>query len=87
MPGWEPPGPAPGYIPWDDAAPHLAEHPLYVIELNDERLQEYVLLPVLRGDGWTIGYRVVGQRTEEGAIVPWVDPEMWTQIQDQVVLP
>ncbi|MBN1178047.1 MAG: DUF2723 domain-containing protein, partial [Anaerolineae bacterium] len=72
VPGWEPPGPTPGYLPWDEAAPHLAEHPLYVIELNDERLREYALLPVLRGDGWPIGYRVVGHRAPDGSVTPWV---------------
>jgi hypothetical protein len=87
LPGLDPPGPAPGYLRWEEAAPHLDEHPLYAIELNDERLEEYVLLPIVRGDGWPVGYRIVGQRTAEGAIIPWITTEQWEQIEDQILLP
>jgi len=87
LPEYDPPGPPPGYLRWDDAEPHLDEHPLYAIELNDERLHEYVLLPVLRADGWPIGYRVVGRRTADGEVEPWVEPEEWKEIQDQLLWP
>jgi hypothetical protein len=87
LPGLDPPGPPPGYLRWEEAEPHLAEHPLYVIDLHDERLQEYVLLPILRGDGWTIGYRVVGQRNADGTVTPWVSPEEWAEIEGQVIFP
>ena len=56
---YDPPGPAPGYITRKEAEPHLREHPVYVIELNDERVQRYALLPILRYDGWVIGYCIV----------------------------
>jgi len=87
LPGLDPPGPPPGYLRWEEAEPHLAEHPLYVIELKDDRLRNYVLLPVVRGDGWPVGYRVVGQRIAEGKVVPWVGPEEWERIQDLVLYP
>jgi hypothetical protein len=85
-PGLDPPGPPPGYLRWDDAAPHLSEHAVYVIELNDERLHEYALWPITRGDGWPIGYRIVGQRTDEG-VTPWVSPQRWAEIESQILLP
>ncbi len=87
VPGGEfdPPGPPPGYITWKEAEPHLREHPVYVIELNDERVQRYALLPIHRYDGWTIGYRIVGERTVSG-VEPWVSPETWEAIQDSVLL-
>lgn len=87
LPGLGAPGPPPGYLRWEEAEPHLAEHPLYVIELNDERLHDYALLPVLRDDGWTVGYRVVGRRTADGEIQPWISPQGWYQIQDQILWP
>jgi len=87
LPRLEPPGPPPGYLRWEEAEPHLGEHPLYVIELNDDRLHNYVLLPVLRDDGWPIGYRVVGRRTGEGGVEPWVGPEEWARIQDRLLWP
>ncbi|HEC36311.1 MAG TPA: DUF2723 domain-containing protein [Anaerolineae bacterium] len=87
LPGLDPPGPPPGYLRWEEAEPHLAEHPLYVIELDDERLRNYVLLPVLRNDGWPLGYRVVGGRAADGGVEPWVSPEEWVQIQDRLLWP
>ncbi len=87
LPGLEPPGPPPGYLRWEEAEPHLAAHPLYVIELNDERLHDYALLPILRDDGWIIGYRIIGQRTADGEVVPWVEAEEWSRIQGRVILP
>ena len=89
LPGgeFEPPGPPPGYITWAEAKPHLEEHPVYVIERDDERLTQYVLHPIRRSyDDWVIGYRIVGERTEAG-IEPWVAPERWDAIQDDVILP
>lgn len=85
-PGLDPPGPPPGYLRWGEAAPYLSEHAVYVIELQDERLGDYALLPIWRGDGWIIGYRIVGERTAEG-VRPWVSPEHWAEIEGQVVLP
>ncbi len=88
VPGGEfdPPGPPPGYITWKEAEPHLREHPVYLIELNDERVHRYVLLPVRRYDDWIIGYRIVGERTAQG-IEPWVDEETWADIQDEIIMP
>lgn len=86
LPGLDPPGPSPGYLRWEEAAPHLSEHPLYVVELDDERLEDYALLPVERDDGWVIGYRVVGQQTPEG-IIPWVADAEWQAIQEYLILP
>jgi len=87
LPGLDPPGPPPGYLRWGEAAPHLAEHPLYVIDLNDDRLGRFVLLPVSRADGWVIGYRVVGQHAANGEPTPWVDPQEWERIRDLVIFP
>jgi hypothetical protein len=86
LPGYDPPGPAPGYLRWEDAAPQLSDHPVYVIELNDDRLRDYALLPILRSDGWTIGYRIVGQRTAEG-VRPWISAERWAEIEGQLLMP
>ncbi len=87
LPGgeFEPPGPAPGYITWAEAEPHLRDHPVYLIELNDERVYRYALQPLHIGDGWALGYRVVGERTEQG-ITPWVSADTWAAIQDDVLL-
>jgi hypothetical protein len=85
-PGLDPPGPPPGYLRWDDAKPHLAEHAVYFIELNDERVHQYALLPLLRYDDLVLGYRVVGERTDEG-VTPWVSPERWAEIEAQVIQP
>lgn len=82
---FEPPGPPPGYITWTAARDHLAEHPTYAIELNDERLQRYALLPLRRYDDWVLGYRLVGVRTEDG-VEPWVDAATWATIQDEILL-
>ena len=87
LPGLDPPGPQPGYLDWEEAEPHLSEHPLYVIELNDDRLKEYILLPILRYDDWPLGYRVVGQRLPGEDVILWVDAEEWAEIQDQVIYP
>jgi hypothetical protein len=87
LPEYDPPGPPPGYIPWEEAVPHLSEQPLYVIDLNDERLSAFALLPVLRYDDWPIGYRVVGRRLDNGEIEPWVSAEEWTEIEARVILP
>ena len=65
---------------------HLREHPVYLIELNDPRVANWVLLPILRDDGWTIGYRVVGERSADG-VIPWVSSDVWATIKDDVVMP
>ena len=87
LPGGEfdPPGPAPGYITWQAAEPYLREHPVYLIELNDERVYRYVLLPLHRGDGWPLGYRIVGERTGDG-LTPWVSAADWAAMRDDVLL-
>jgi hypothetical protein len=87
LPGLNPPGPPPGYLRWEEAEPHLGEQPLYVIELNDDRLSRFALLPIERGDGWVIGYRVVGERAADGQIIPWVDPQRWEAIQERLIYP
>jgi len=87
LPGLDPPGPPPGYLRWEEAEPHLGERPLYVIELDDDRLHGYALLPVLRGDGWPVGYRVVGEQAPNGEVLPWVGPGEWAEIRDKVILP
>lgn len=81
-----PPGPPPGYLLYESVQAELADHPLYAIELNDERLHQYALLPLVRDDGWTIGYQIVGERSEDG-IVPWVSAERWAEIEFEVILP
>lgn len=81
-----PPGPPPGYLRYNDVQPQLAQHPVYLIELNDARVQQWALLPLKRPDGWTIGYRVVGERTADG-VRPWLPPAEWALIEDQVILP
>jgi len=88
LPGGEfdPPGPAPGYITWQAAEAHLREQPVYLIELNDERVSRYALLPLHRGDGWALGYRIVGERTDAG-IVPWVSATEWAAMQNEVLSP
>ena len=83
---FDPPGPAPYYLPWVDAEPHLRDHAVYLIELNDPRVAGWALVPVRRYDGWIIGYRVVGERTADG-IDPWVDAATWAELADQVVSP
>lgn len=87
LPGLDPPGPPPGYLRWEEAEPQLAEYPLYVIELNDDRLKGFALAPVRRGDGWTVGYRVVGRRVDGQGVTPWVSPEEWERVEDQLILP
>lgn len=88
LPGgaFDPPGPAPGYIIWAEAEPHLREHPVYLIELNDERVYRYALQPLHRGDGWALAYRIVAERTATG-LVPWVGAQEWEAIKDDVLLP
>ncbi len=83
---FEPPGPAPYYLTWQEAEPVLSEHPVYLIELNDPRVDRWALLPIRRYDDWIIGYRVVGERIGE-EIVPWVDAALWEEMQDEVMLP
>lgn len=83
---FDPPGPEPYYRTWEASKDELSQHPIYLIELNDPRVKRWALLPIKRGDGWVIGYQVVGERTEDG-IVPWVSPEQWEAIRDRVVTP
>jgi hypothetical protein len=87
LPGLKPPGPPPGYLSWEAAEPHLGKQPLYVIELNDDRLAQFVLLPIERGDGWTIGYRVVGERAANGEVIPWVTPQEWDTLHERFIYP
>lgn len=83
---FEPPGPEPYYLTWEEAKGHLREHPVYLIELNDPRVRDWVLQPIRRYDGWTIGYRVVGERTADG-VIPWVGPDVWSRIEGDLVMP
>ncbi len=86
LPGLDTPGPPPGYLRWEAAAAELADHPVYVVELNDERLADYALLPLTRADGWTVGYRIVAERTATG-IIPWVSDSAWNEMADAVIFP
>lgn len=85
-PGIVTPGPEPGYIHWDDAQDGLREHPVYVVELADERLQQYALWPVVRDDGWPVGWQIVGEVTESG-VDPWISAERFAEIEDDLILP
>lgn len=84
---FDPPGPPPYYLTWEAAKDHLQEHPVYLIELNDERVKDWALAPIRRYDGWVIGYRVVGARTPEGEIEPWVDAATWEAVKGDLVIP
>ena len=83
---FDPPGPAPYYLTWAQAKDHLREHPVYLIELRDPRVKDWVLQPLYRYDDWTIGYRVVGERTATG-VIPWVSADVWNQIKGDVIMP
>ncbi len=83
---FDPPGPAPYYLTWAQAKDHLQEHPVYLIELRDPRVKDWVLQPLYRYDGWTIGYRVVGKRTATG-VIPWVSADMWSRIKGDLIMP
>ncbi len=83
---FDPPGPEPYYKTWAAAQPELANHPVYLIELNDPRVADWVLQPLRRYDDWIIGYRVVGNR-EGDRITPWVDDDVWQVIQGDLILP
>ncbi len=85
-PGLDTPGPAPDYHRWEDAEPELAQHPVYAIERNDERMIRYVLLPILREDGSTLGYQVVGERDGE-TVTRWVSDARWAEIEPLLVFP
>lgn len=85
-PGLITPGPEPGYIHWDDARDRLREQPVYVVELNDERLQQYALWPVVRDDGWPVGWQIVGERSADGLDL-WISAEKYAEIEDEVILP
>ncbi len=85
-PGLDPPGPPPGYVRWEEAAPQLQERPVYVVELRDPRLTHYALWPITRADGWPVGYQIVGERSAEG-LTPWVSPTRWAEIENQLILP
>ena len=82
----DPPGPAPGYVRWDEVQDQLSQRPVYVIELNDDRIGRFALLPLTRADGWTIGYRVVGERNGED-VTPWISAEAWAAVEDQIIYP
>jgi hypothetical protein len=84
---FEPPGPPPYYLTWEVAKDQLREHPIYLIELNDERVKDWALAPVRRYDDWVIGYRVVGARTSDGEIEPWVDATTWETVKGDLILP
>ncbi|MFQ5420365.1 MAG: hypothetical protein ACE5EY_08375, partial [Anaerolineae bacterium] len=86
LPGLDTPGPEPGYLRWEEAADNLASHPVYVVDLHDERLAGYALLPLTRADGWTIGYRIVGQKSGDD-VTPWVPDSAWHEMADRVIYP
>ncbi len=80
------PGPPPGYLSWEGAEANLADHPLYALELNDDRLQEYGLLPLQDENGWPVGYQIVGKQTTNGFTV-WIDDARFAEIKNQLILP
>ncbi|VAW43118.1 hypothetical protein MNBD_CHLOROFLEXI01-2573, partial [hydrothermal vent metagenome] len=80
------PGPQPGYLAWEEAKADLANQPLYVLERDDDRLAEYILLPLFNEDGWPVGYQIVGQQTAD-TITPWIPAERFAEIEDQLIFP
>lgn len=79
-----PPGPPPGYVRWEDAVATLADAPVYAIELDDPRLAGYALLPILRDDGWPVGYRLVGHQTDAGPEI-WLPAAEWEVVEEQII--
>lgn len=86
LPDLDTPGPAPGYLRWEVAAKEFGNYPVYVLELKDERLSNYGLLPLMRADGWTIGYQIVAEKNEAG-VIPWVSASVWNEIVETVIFP
>lgn len=82
----DPPGPAPGYVRWVAVQDQLRARPVYLIELNDDRIGRFALFPIVREDGWTIGYRVVGERVGE-TVEKWISAEEWAAIESQIIYP
>lgn len=80
------PGPEMGYLSWEKAEADLANHPLYVLELNDDRLQGYALLPLLNESGWTVGYQIVGEKTAIST-TPYIAADRFAEIEEQLIFP
>jgi len=82
-----PPGPAPYYVRWADAAPFLSPDALlrnrpevYVADWADDRLEGWQLLPICTDRGHLAGYRVVAVLIE-GEPHPIVDDAAWEAAQ------
>ena len=58
-PGFSPPGPPPGYLTWEAAAPELPHHPVYALTLEDTRLTGKRVAAVKGPGGDTLGYKVL----------------------------
>ncbi len=82
----EPPGPKPGYLAWEEAEADLANHPLYVLELDDSRLEQFVLLPFYDENGWPVGYHIVGEQID-GDITPWISGERFAEVEAALIFP
>ncbi len=80
------PGPKPGYLPWEEAEGDLSTHPLYVLELDDERLEKYGLRPLHDENGWPVGYQIIGEQTANG-FTPWISAARFAELKDQLILP
>ena len=80
-----PPGPAPTYTRWADAANALDDAPqLLVLDAADDRYEGWGLLPVCApGMVWPIGYEVVAFR-EDGEVRPLVGADRWEAVEARV---
>jgi hypothetical protein len=87
-----PPGPAPYYLAWADAAPQLEPDALLangrqilLLDPGDERAAAWGLLPICTPDGESIaGYEVVAVR-EGGSIQPLMGASRWEAVRESVV--
>jgi hypothetical protein len=87
-----PPGPAPYYLAWADAAPQLEPDALLasgrqvlLIDSGDERAADWGLLPICTAEGESIaGYEVVAVRQGE-TISPLVTGSRWDEVRESVV--
>jgi uncharacterized protein YbdZ (MbtH family) len=49
-------------------------------------VQQYALWPVLRDDGWPVGWQIVGERTDAG-VNPWISAEKYAEIESELIFP
>jgi hypothetical protein len=87
-----PPGPAPYYLAWADAAPQLEPEALLaggkqvlLVDPGDERAAAWGLLPICTADGESIaGYEVIAVRQGD-SISPLVGESRWNDMRGSVV--